>query len=122
MNTDLKFNDKFEAYCYDCGRGGCQKRIVIKGKQPINGKMLTFNVGEETHVIFKCDDCFQKQPDSIKRNGQDCEVYSRVVGYYRPIQQWHKGKQEEYKERKNFSLSSLPAGTQSEGGSIKDAA
>ena len=27
------------------------------------------------------------------------EVYSRVVGYYRPVQQWNKGKQEEFSER-----------------------
>lgn len=29
-------------------------------------------------------------------------IYSRVVGYYRPVQQWNKGKQQEYKERKEF--------------------
>ncbi len=33
---------------------------------------------------------------------RSCEVYSRVVGYLRPVQQWHKGKQEEFKERKTF--------------------
>jgi len=36
--------------------------------------------------------------------GQPAEVYSRVVGYYRPVSQWNRGKQEEYKERKVFSL------------------
>jgi ribonucleoside-triphosphate reductase (formate) len=30
------------------------------------------------------------------------EVYSRVVGYYRPVDQWNKGKQEEFKERKTY--------------------
>jgi hypothetical protein len=28
-----------------------------------------------------------------------CDVYSRVVGYYRPVQDWNRGKQEEYRER-----------------------
>ena len=28
------------------------------------------------------------------------ECYSRVVGFYRPISQWNKGKKEEFKERK----------------------
>jgi ribonucleoside-triphosphate reductase len=32
-----------------------------------------------------------------------CEVYSRVVGYIRPVQQWNNGKLAEYKNRKNFS-------------------
>lgn len=31
-----------------------------------------------------------------------CEVYSRVVGYIRPVDQWNAGKQEEFKERKLF--------------------
>jgi len=30
------------------------------------------------------------------------EVYSRVVGYLRPVQQWNKGKKEEFKQRKTF--------------------
>ena len=33
---------------------------------------------------------------------QPCEVFSRVVGYYRPVQNWNKGKAEEFKERKEF--------------------
>ena len=44
---------------------------------------------------FYCPKCLIKQP---------CEVYSRVVGYLRPIQQWNKGKQEEFKERKTFKI------------------
>ena len=31
-----------------------------------------------------------------------CEVYSRVVGYYRPVQNWNDGKQEEFKHRLEF--------------------
>ena len=27
------------------------------------------------------------------------EVYSRVVGYFRPVNQWNKGKKEEYHNR-----------------------
>ena len=35
--------------------------------------------------------------------GEECEVYSRIVGYYRPLKNWNKGKREEYKARKLFS-------------------
>jgi hypothetical protein len=28
-----------------------------------------------------------------------CEVYSRIVGYYRPVQDWHSSKKQEFKER-----------------------
>ncbi|MDO9231291.1 MAG: ribonucleoside triphosphate reductase [bacterium] len=33
---------------------------------------------------------------------QKCEVYSRIVGYIRPVEQWNAGKSEEYKDRKEF--------------------
>ena len=34
------------------------------------------------------------------------EVYSRITGYYRPIQNWNDGKTEEYNERKEYVLGS----------------
>jgi len=42
---------------------------------------------------FKCPKC-----------GQDAEVYTRVVGYYRPVSMWNKGKQAEYKDRVTFKI------------------
>jgi len=36
--------------------------------------------------------------------GTVCEVYSRVVGYLRPVQQWNLGKKQEFKERKTYHL------------------
>ena len=33
------------------------------------------------------------------------EVYSRVCGFFRPVQQWNKGKQEEFSERALFDAS-----------------
>ncbi|MCK5035571.1 MAG: hypothetical protein KAS73_06750 [Candidatus Sabulitectum sp.] len=32
------------------------------------------------------------------------EVYSRVVGYYRPVQDWNRGKQEEFSQREYVDL------------------
>ncbi len=36
--------------------------------------------------------------------GEECEVYSRVVGYIRPVKQWNKGKKLEFKSRKTFNI------------------
>ena len=33
---------------------------------------------------------------------EKCEVYSRVTGYFRPVANWNKGKQEEFRERKAY--------------------
>lgn len=37
-------------------------------------------------------------------HGSKCEVYSRVVGYLRPVQNWNKGKKEEFAMRKNMNV------------------
>lgn len=42
---------------------------------------------------FNCPDC-----------GESCEVFSRVVGYISPVNQWNEGKSEEFKMRKTFSV------------------
>ena len=39
--------------------------------------------------------------------GAKCEVYSRIVGYFRPIDQWNDGKQAEFRIRKTFDKSIL---------------
>ena len=39
--------------------------------------------------------------------GAKCEVYSRIVGYLRPVDQWNDGKQAEFNIRKTFDQSVL---------------
>ena len=43
--------------------------------------------------------------ESCPHCGAAAEVYSRVVGYLRPVNQWNEGKVEEFKARKTFKLS-----------------
>ena len=38
--------------------------------------------------------------DKSKRT--ECQIWSRVVGYLRPVDKWNDGKQEEFKDRKLF--------------------
>ena len=38
--------------------------------------------------------------------GEKTEVYSRITGYYRPVQNWNDGKSEEYKNRKLYNIAS----------------
>ena len=49
--------------------------------------------GYITGEVYKCPHC-----------GQNTEVYSRITGYYRPIQNWNIGKTEEFKNRKEYVL------------------
>ena len=41
-------------------------------------------------------------------HGTRCEVYSRVVGYLRPVQSWNRGKKQEFTMRKMFNCCSSP--------------
>jgi anaerobic ribonucleoside-triphosphate reductase len=38
------------------------------------------------------------------------EVYSRVSGYFRPVNQWNKGKREEFSERKFANITEVRDG------------
>lgn len=50
--------------------------------------------------FFKCITCFEK--NNILTNFQPCEVYSRIVGYIRPLTQWNAGKKSEFADRIEF--------------------
>jgi anaerobic ribonucleoside-triphosphate reductase len=41
-------------------------------------------------------------PDKPQRT--ECEVFSRVCGYLRPVKQWNDGKQAEFYDRKTYSI------------------
>lgn len=40
--------------------------------------------------------------------GRKTEVYSRITGYYRPVQNWNEGKTQEFKERKVYQITTHP--------------
>jgi ribonucleoside-triphosphate reductase len=75
------------------------KKIFTKYSLPYLTFTPTFSIcpshGYLAGEHFTCPKCVISQP---------CEVYSRVVGYFRPVQQWHPGKQEEFKDRLVFKV------------------
>ncbi|MBZ9572859.1 ribonucleoside triphosphate reductase [Patescibacteria group bacterium] len=75
------------------------KKIFEKFHLPYITFTPTFSIcpvhGYLTGEHWTCPKCTIKQP---------CEVYTRIVGYLRPLSQWHKGKQQEYKEREEFKI------------------
>ena len=46
-----------------------------------------------------CPKCNTKLKNLCPTCGKEMELYSRVVGYFRPVQRWNDGKQEEWKDR-----------------------
>ena len=71
------------------------KKVFSNYELPYISLTPTFSICPEPGYLdgeqFKCPHC-----------GALTEVWSRIVGYYRPIQNWNKGKQEEYRERVVF--------------------
>ncbi len=73
------------------------KKIMENTKIPYITITPTFSICEDHGYLegekFVCPTC-----------GKDTEVWSRVVGFHRPVQSWNNGKKEEYKERKTFDV------------------
>jgi anaerobic ribonucleoside-triphosphate reductase len=78
---------KKELFCWDCKR-----------KLKENEEYMTYK-----DEFIKCKACHIADP--ILRNFQKTEVYSRVVGYIRPVSQWNPGKKAEYEDRVEFDIS-----------------
>jgi len=55
---------------------------------------------------FTCDKCAAAHPDA---EPQACEVWTRVMGYFRPVQSFNIGKKGEYHERQMFSETAADA-------------
>ena len=89
---------KKEPYvCWDCGH-----EIKVEGKIIKGGKLLKYKDDDKERLVLKCDECFAKNP--ALNNYQETEVYSRIVGYLRPVNQWNIGKQEEFRQRKTYRI------------------
>lgn len=52
---------------------------------------------EETETVS-----LEKALSDHKSERVKCEVYSRIVGYLRPVSQWNEGKKEEFRDRKTY--------------------
>ena len=74
------------------------KKIAENYKLPYYTLSPTYSVCRSHGYIagehFSCPDC-----------GATTEVYSRITGYYRPVQNWNDGKSQEYKDRKVYDIS-----------------
>jgi anaerobic ribonucleoside-triphosphate reductase len=54
-------------------------------------------------TIEEYDAAIAVEKEKLKNvKGTKCEVYSRIIGYYRPLSEWNAGKKEEWQKRKNY--------------------
>jgi len=85
------------------------RKIAENYKLPYYTLSPTYSVCKNHGYIpgeqFTCPKC-----------GAKAEVYSRITGYYRPVQNWNDGKSEEYKNRKLYNIPSSMAKFEKDGG------
>ncbi len=71
-------------------------KAMTKTKLPYLSITPTFSICKDHGYLpgehFSCPHC-----------GEEAEVYTRVVGYYRPVKMWNTGKREEYKDRQVYT-------------------
>lgn len=96
--------------------GGTVQHLYLgeRNIDPKNIKKLVKRVCESYHLpYFTFSPVFSICPEHGFRQGEEhqCEicgaeneVYTRVVGYIRPVKQWNEGKSAEFAQRKNFVL------------------
>lgn len=87
---------RIDEHCHDC-------HVKMKFKRTgmiANGKLLKYQHNGDYIFVYKCDQCYTENPSLTKF--QRNEVYTRVVGYLRPVQQFNEGKKLEYKQRKTY--------------------
>ena len=73
------------------------RKIAENYKLPYYTMSPTYSVCTEhgylNGEVYKCPHC-----------GKTTEVYSRITGYYRPVQAWNDGKSQEFKERRTYNI------------------
>jgi len=91
--------------------GGTVQHIFL-GEKPEQEKLKKFirQVFEKytlpyisiTPTFSVCSECgyIEGEHSTCPKCGRECEIYSRVVGYLRPVSNWNEGKKEEFKDRK----------------------
>ncbi len=73
------------------------RKIAENYKLPYYTLSPTYSVcrnhGYLSGEVYTCPEC-----------GAKTEVYSRITGYYRPVQNWNDGKSQEFKQRKTYDI------------------
>jgi ribonucleoside-triphosphate reductase len=65
---------------------------------------LPYYTMSPTYSVCKTHGYLSGEQFTCPHCGEKAEVYSRITGYYRPVQNWNDGKSQEYKNRKIYDI------------------
>ena len=99
-NPDVNILEFTGGKCHDCGHVTMieVEKTTQSSFDVFGGALYRFD-GE---LFIKCFKCWERNPKLT--NCRKTEVYSRVVGYLRPVKQWNPGKLAEFNDRKEMRI------------------
>jgi ribonucleoside-triphosphate reductase len=65
---------------------------------------LPYYTMSPTYSVCKNHGYIAGEVSTCPECGEKTEVYSRITGYYRPVQNWNDGKTQEYKDRRTYDI------------------
>jgi hypothetical protein len=104
LKKDLEKGSRvYKGLCHNCGT-----EVIVKAELAEDGTITVaggavYKVKQQyarVELFYKCDACFME--NRILEDYKECDVFSRVVGYLRPVKQWNKGKVAEWNMRKEY--------------------
>jgi len=81
---------------------GSMAKMLVK-KISNNTKLPYFSITPTFSICKKCGYVAGEHP-TCPKCGKETEVYSRIVGYFRPLKNWNAGKKDEFRLRKTYAV------------------
>ena len=105
VQTEFTGGVMMHLFLYEEPEPGTLKRLVRK--IATNTKVVYFSI---TPTISQCRHCGWSSVGIVEkcpRCGKETQIWSRIVGYYRPVQNWNIGKKLEFALREQYGTSEV---------------
>jgi hypothetical protein len=77
--------------------------VVVRRRETIHAKIGRGGMDDIILQIETKEKEIERLKEELKNiKGTECEIYDRIVGYYRPLKGWNPGKKDEFNLRKRF--------------------
>jgi len=92
--------------CNFCGEDGDANEVYkwVREKPMDEPELVCDKCMKEIHFIERVQGMTEAELEELRGKRTPCEIYSRIVGYIRPVNQWNDGKMAEWNDRKVFNL------------------
>lgn len=83
------------------------RSAAILVRKIAEGYKLPYYTISPTYSVCKNHGYLSGEHNLCPKCGEPTEIYSRITGYYRPVQNWNDGKAQEYRERREYEVTNV---------------